>query len=62
MKVGDAIQFPPLPGAKGGPIREPIGEKYFQRRSDEELIKSLIGKTFIVKDHIDGTAILEIKE
>ena len=61
MKVGDTIQFPPLLGAKGGSIREPIDEKYFQRRSNKELIESLIGKTFVVKDYIDGRAILEIK-
>ena len=30
--------------------------------TDEERVQSLVGKTFIVKDRIDGTAVLEIKE
>ena len=29
--------------------------------TDEERIQSLVGKTFVVKNRIDGTAILEIK-
>jgi hypothetical protein len=32
------------------------------RLTDEERVQSLVGKTFVVKDRIDGTAILEIKE
>ena len=62
MKVGDIIQLPPFPGEKGGAIREPINAIPFPRRSNKELIESLIGKTFVVKGHIDGKAILEIKE
>lgn len=32
------------------------------RLTDEERVQSLVGKTFVVKDRVDGTAILEIKE
>lgn len=59
MKPGDIIEFPPLPDIKKCGIRKPI--PYFQQTSDEERVQSLIGKTFVVKDRIDGTAILEIK-
>lgn len=61
MKVGDIIQLPPFPGEKGEAIREPINTIPFPRRSNKELIESLIGKTFVVKGYSNGSMILEPK-